>query len=72
MSLLTMMTTSEKATQKSMTRPSRSVHHTSFLWALCQAFVRSTTHRIPALSGAELPFLEISPQAGNEPPASRG
>jgi len=36
-----MMTTSEKATQKSMTRPSRSVHHTNFLWALCQEFVRS-------------------------------
>jgi hypothetical protein len=55
------MTTSEKATQKSMTRPSRSVHHTNFLWALCQEFVRFTTHRIPALSGADLPFLEISP-----------
>jgi len=56
-----MITTSEKATQKSMTRPSRSVHHTSFLWALCQEFVRSTTYRIQALSGADLPFLEISP-----------
>ena len=33
MSRLTMMTTSEKATQKSMTSPRRSVHHTSFLWA---------------------------------------
>ena len=31
MSLLTMMTTSEKATQKSITLPSLSVHHTSFL-----------------------------------------
>ena len=36
MSPLTMMTTSEKATQKSTTRPRLSVHHTSFLWALCQ------------------------------------
>ena len=38
------MITSEKAIQKSMTRPRLSVHHTSFLWALCQEFVRSTTH----------------------------
>jgi hypothetical protein len=60
MSLLTIMITSEKATQKSITRPSRSVHHTSFLWALCQELVLSTTHRIPALSGAGLPFFEIS------------
>jgi hypothetical protein len=28
-----MMTTSEKATQKSTTLPRLSVHHTSFLWA---------------------------------------
>jgi hypothetical protein len=34
MSLPTMMITFEKAIQKSMTRPSLSVHHTSFLWAL--------------------------------------
>jgi hypothetical protein len=33
MSRLTMMTTSEKATQKSTTLPRLSVHHTSFLWA---------------------------------------
>ena len=33
-----MMTTSENATQQSITRPTRSVHHTSFfLWALCHA-----------------------------------
>jgi hypothetical protein len=38
-----MMTTSEKATQKSMTFPSLCVQHTRFLWALCQALVRSTT-----------------------------
>src|SRR5215218_7671180 len=35
MSLLTMITTLEKATQKSITLPTLSVHHTSFLWALC-------------------------------------
>jgi hypothetical protein len=56
-----MMTTSEKATQKSITLPLLSVHHTSFfLWALCQEPVRSTTHRLVAASGAGLPFLEIS------------
>jgi hypothetical protein len=43
MSLRTTMTTSEKAIQKSMTLPRRSVHHTSFLWALCHELVRSTT-----------------------------
>jgi hypothetical protein len=48
MSRLTMITTSEKATQKSITLPARSVHHTSFLWALCHEPVRSTTHRIVA------------------------
>ena len=56
-----MMTTSENATQKSITRPLLSVHHTSFLWALCHEFVRSTTQRFPALSGDGLPFSEISP-----------
>jgi hypothetical protein len=40
-----MITTSEKVTQKSITRPLRSVHHTSFLWALCQERLRS--HRPP-------------------------
>jgi hypothetical protein len=55
-----MITTSEKATQKSITRPLRSVHHTSFLWALCQELVRSTTHRFVAVSGAGLLFSEIS------------
>ena len=55
-----MMTTSENATQKSMTSPSLSVHHTSFfLWALCQELVRSTTQRFVARSGAGLPFSEI-------------
>jgi hypothetical protein len=56
-----MMTTLENAIQKSITRPRRSVHHTSFLWALCQEFVLSTTHRNPALSGAGLPFWQITP-----------
>jgi hypothetical protein len=61
MSLLTMMITLENAIQKSMTRSSLSVHHTSFLWALCQEFVRSTTHLKPFVSGALLPFSEITP-----------
>ena len=61
MSRLTTMTTLEKAIQKAMTSPRLSVHHTSFLWAFCQELVRSTTHRIPALSGAGLPFSEIAP-----------
>jgi hypothetical protein len=61
MSLPTMMITFEKAIQKSMTRPSLSVHHTSFLWALLQELVRSTTHRFVACRGAGLPFLEITP-----------
>ena len=61
MSRLTIITTSEKATQKSITRPRLSVHHTSFLWALCHEFVRSTTYRKPALNAAGLPFWEISP-----------
>ncbi len=56
-----MMITFEKATQKSMTRPSLSVHHTSFLWALLQELVRSTTHRFVACSGAGFPLLEITP-----------
>ena len=55
-----MITTSEKATQKSITLPTLSVHHTSFLWALCHALVRSTTHRLVAQNGAGLPFPEIS------------
>ena len=39
-----MITTLEKATQKSITLPTRSVHHISFLWALCHELVLSTTH----------------------------
>jgi hypothetical protein len=60
MSLLTMMTTSEKATQKSITLPTFSVHHTSFLWALCHELVLSTTQRFVIPSGEGLPFSEIS------------
>jgi hypothetical protein len=55
-----MMITSENATQKSMTRPRLSVHHTSFLWAFCQELVRSITHRFVAVTGVGLPFSEIS------------
>ncbi len=55
-----MMITSEKATQKSMTVPRLSVHHTSFLWALCQELMRSTIYRFVALTGADLPFRKIS------------
>jgi len=61
MSRLTTMITSEKAIQKSMTRPRLSVHHTNFLWALFQEFVRSTTHRFVDARGAGLPFSEIAP-----------
>jgi hypothetical protein len=53
------MTTSEKATQKSIT-PSRSVHPTSFFWALCHELVLSTTHRLVAQNGADSPFLKSS------------
>src|SRR5215217_7682829 len=54
-----MITTSEKATQKSTTRPTLSVHHTSFLWALCHELVLSDTQRCPACRGAGWPFLAI-------------
>ena len=60
MSRLTMMITSENAIQKAMTRPRLSVHHTSFLWTLCQELVRSTIHRLVAATGAGLPFREVS------------
>ncbi len=56
-----MMTTSEKPTQKSITRPRLSVHHTSFLCALCHEFVRSTTQRFAACKGAGLPLSAITP-----------
>ena len=41
-----------------MTRPFRSVHHTSFLWAFCQELVRSTTHRLVAVTRVGWPFSE--------------
>ncbi len=57
-----MMIAFEKATQKSMTCPSRSVHHASFLWAFCQEeLVLSTTQRFVAPSGAGFPLSEITP-----------
>jgi hypothetical protein len=65
-----MMIALEKATQKSMTRPRRSVHHTSFLWVLCQEWVRSTTQRFVACSGADLPSSEITPRSGCVPPSA--
>ena len=55
------MNTSEKAIQKSMTSPRRSVHQVSFLWALCHELVHSTTHRFVARSGYGFPFSEITP-----------
>ncbi len=55
-----MMITSEKATQKSITRFRLSVHQESFLWALCQELVLSTTQRFVAISGDGLPFWAIS------------
>ena len=39
-----MITTSEKATQKSITLRTLSEHQKSFLSALCHELVRSTTH----------------------------
>jgi hypothetical protein len=59
--LPTMMIALEKATQKSMIRPSRLVHHTNYSWALCRESVRSTTQRLDARSGAGFPFSEITP-----------
>ena len=53
------------------TFPTRSVHHTSFLWALCYEPVRSTTHRFVDQNRAGfLPFPEISP--AQVPPDARG
>jgi hypothetical protein len=55
-----MVTTFEKAIQKFIIRARRSVHFTSYLWALCQEFVRSTIHRPVAANGASLPLSEPS------------
>jgi hypothetical protein len=46
-----------------VTRPSRSVHQRSFLWALVQELVRSTTHRFVVPRGSGAPFLEIAPSS---------
>jgi pyrimidine deaminase RibD-like protein len=46
-----MMMTAEKAMQSAMTIARRSVHQTSFLCALVQVVVRSTTQRNPAVIG---------------------
>jgi hypothetical protein len=68
-----MMTTSEKATQKSTTLPRLSVHHTSFLWAsfACQELVLSTTQRFVAPRGEGLPFWEISEMSPRSSSCSR-
>jgi hypothetical protein len=57
-----MTITSDRATQKSTTRPRLSVHQRSFLWAsfACHELVRSTIQRFVAFRGAGLPFREIS------------
>jgi hypothetical protein len=66
-----MITTSEKATQKSITLPTLSVHHESFLWALCHEPVLSTTHRYVAQNGAGLLLPEISYPSPNSSRRSR-
>ena len=60
MSRRTMMITLAMAIQKPITRVRRSVHQASFLNALCQALVRSTTHFLPAVTGAGLPRSAMS------------
>jgi hypothetical protein len=55
-----MITTFEKAIQKSTTRARLFVHHTGFLWAFCLEFVSSMIDRPVAFRGAGLPFSEIS------------
>src|SRR5215207_1909302 len=57
--------TSDRVTQKSMTLPLRSVHHTSFLWAsfACHRFVRSMTHRKPTCAAAASATAVASPTA---------
>jgi hypothetical protein len=55
-----MMSTAEKASQNATTVARRSVHQTSFLWAVAQAVVRSTTHRWPAAMSTGVPFGVIA------------
>ncbi len=55
-----MMMAVKTAIPKATTTARRSVHQTSFLWALIQAVVRSTTQRCPAVTGAGRPRRAIS------------
>lgn len=66
-----MTTTLENETQKSTTRPRLSVHHSNFLWALCQELVRSMTQRLVAFRGAGVPLREISATSPNPRSRSR-
>src|SRR5687767_13134935 len=62
MSLLTMMTTSKKASQKSIALPLRP-YTTQASWGAsfaCHERLLSTTHRLVAQNAIGLPFLEIS------------
>lgn len=61
MSLPGVMTAFENETQKSATHPRLSIHQRSFLRALCQEFVRSTTHRRVDASRRRLASLEDQP-----------
>src|SRR3712207_250297 len=65
------MTTSEKATQKSMTLPTRSVHQTSFLWALCHELVLSTPISWWPKTAPACPSPR-SPTSAPVPPDARG
>jgi hypothetical protein len=64
-----MMFTSEKATQKSFTRLRLSVHQESFLWALCQELVLSTTQRFVAIN--QRCRLALLGDLGEQTPRSR-
>ncbi len=56
-----MMIAAEQVRQNAMTGALRSVHQTSFVYALVQALVRSTGHRAEAAMGAGRPFAAITP-----------
>jgi hypothetical protein len=67
MSLLTTISTSEKATQKSMTSPRRTVYHTSFLWdgtSSRRTRPASTTRAIRKAPILQVPSIErmLKPQ----------
>jgi hypothetical protein len=53
----------EKAIQGAVTAARRSVHQTSFWWALVQEVVRSTTQRLPTAMGAGFPRVAVSPRS---------